>query len=112
MRKTLLGFCVTLALVGNGPVFAGGYYVGPIAEIQAGDTTNPPRRGWIQVVGNMSTPACASASWFVLDLTDTVVMLQYATAVSALANGKSVRIYGTGTCDGSYERVMSIGVQQ
>ena len=91
---------------------AAGNYVGTITELWAGDE-NTPSTAWIQLAGTMNTPACASNNWFVMDLTDPVAKVHYAAALAALAAGKSVKLYGAGTCySSSYERLRAIVVRQ
>src|SRR5262245_48813646 len=112
MRKTSLGLVAGLALAVNGAAMAAGTYVGTITEVWAGDESTTST-GWIRLAGTISTPACASPVWFVMDLTDPVAKIHYAAALAALAAGKSVKLYGNGTCySSSYERLRGVVVQQ
>ena len=115
MRKSLVALFLGLALAVDGsmgPAIAAGAYTGTLAEVWAGDDTYPTR-GWITLPTGMNTPACASAIYFVLDLTDPIAKFHFSAALAAIAVGKTVTLYGAGTpCDGSgYERLRGIVVR-
>jgi hypothetical protein len=99
------------ALATSGPLFAAGSYSGTLLNVWAGDTITS-NKGYLQLSTAMSNPACSSAVWFVVDLTDPVLKFQYSTALAAIAAGKPVQLRGTGTCDGNFERLRAVGFPQ
>jgi hypothetical protein len=112
MRKSSIGFFATLALIVNRPAMAG-YFTGTLHQVWAGDA-NVRNLGWVAPAGNLTAPACGSANYLWLDLNDPLGKIHFSTALAALAAGKTVTIYGdgAGSCNGSYERVRAVIVNQ
>jgi hypothetical protein len=114
MRKPSVGVFLALALAVSGPANAAGSFTGSLTQVWAGDN-NVRNLGWIALAGALSTPACGNTTYLWLDLNDSIAKVHFfATALAALTAGKSVTIYsdGNGSCNGSYERVRGVIVDQ
>lgn len=67
--------------------------------------------GWIKTSSPITTPACASTGWFVLDLTKPSMKTALSFALAAQMAGRTVNIRGTGICFSTYEYVQLIAVK-
>jgi hypothetical protein len=98
----------------SGPAFAaGGSFTGKLAQVWAGDA-NVRNLGWIAPAGALANSPCANPTYLWLDLNDALGKVHFATALAAIAAGKTVTIYGddSGTCLSGYERVRGLIVYQ
>jgi hypothetical protein len=106
-----LGVLVALCTISH-PVFAVGSYLGRLEEVWA-NSEGVDNVGWVKPVGSITNPACTNAGWYAVDLTDPAKKHALSFALAALAAGREVRLYGTGTCyaSGTYEYLRAVAVK-
>jgi hypothetical protein len=85
-------------------------YIGALTEVQV-NSQGAPDVGWILLTGTLPSPACTSANWLKMDLTQPSMKLALAAAMTALAAGRQVRLRGNGPCSGGYEWLEYIAVR-
>lgn len=109
VRRSAYLLAILFSLVWRSAVSAG-IYNGFLEEVWVNGAADSDV-GWIQVSGEIISPACGNNKWYVVDLLQNGTKMAHIFALTAHVTGKEVKLGGSGYCQGVYEKLQYIVVK-
>ena len=110
MKPGIEFLAVLILFLFSSASMANGEFEGTLEEVWVNGQSDEDV-GWIKTSSSITTPACVSTAWFVLDLTKPSMKTALSFALAAQIAGRPVRIRGTGICRTNYEYVQFLAVK-